>query len=426
MSHVILVIAESKLIRDYLSRKLGDYGFRVATAQNGFEGGLKLRGGAPDLVIMDYELSRITSVQLLEQKMQNPNFRDVPVIMVAAGLTRERLLELARFRIRRFLAKPLKVDAMVKAVSEVLGVALEIDSTPCILDAHFNDGILFIEVARGLNSEKIDLLPYKIKEVLEVYGVATPKVLIMMTDIRMAQGDETKLHGLLAAIRMGTGTPWKGMRLLTTSDEVKNILSGASEYEGLEAAEDVTRAMDGLLGIKVSDFIEEGMTTVKQDLLQAGKPAGREAADDSGISIRMEIDNEQGPEDAGAAGRFADVTVAVADDDEVIRSLVRTTFSKLGCAVREYENGRRFLDDLVEPPPSILFLDLMMPETDGFAVLASLRERKIDLPIVVLSALTEKETVVRVAKAGVKSYMIKPIKPEQILQKTFEILRANF
>ena len=190
------------------------------------------------------------------------------------------------------------------------------------------------------------------------------------------------------------------------------------EYESLEIAEDITRAMDGLIGVKVSDFIEEGLATVKQDLLQADATAR-----DSGLSIRMQLDGET---EAAASERLSEVTIAVVDDDEVICSLVSTTFSKLGCKVKEYENGRVFLDDLHDPLPSLVFLDLLMPETDGFTVLATVNEKSIEVPIVVLSALSKKETVVRVAKAGVKSYMIKPIKPEQILQKCVEVLKANF
>jgi CheY-like chemotaxis protein len=418
MRHKILVIDESKLIRDYLSRKLAALGFEVVTAQNGLEGGLKLRGSPPDLIIMDYLLSRVSSVQLLEQKSQEPNFRDIPVIMLATQLTRERLMELAKFRIRKFFAKPLKIDSVIKAISEILGIALEVDSTACIVDVHFNDGILFVEVARGLNREKIELLPYKIKEVLSLYEARLPKVLIMMTDLRLAEGDSVKLHDLIAAVRSAAGTPWKGIRLLTSSEDVKKALEDMIEFSNLEIAEDITKAMDGLLGIRVSDFIEEGLSTVKQDLLQSDQ-AGRE----SELSIRMQIDTEQsGPE----GEKFADSTIAIVDDDEVIRSLVRLTFSKLGCTIKEYENGRVFLDGLEKAAPDLVFLDLLMPIADGFAVLAGLSEKKSEVPVVVLSALTKKETVIKAAKAGVKSYMIKPIRPEQLIQKAAEVLKANF
>ena len=416
MSYRILLIDESKPIRDYLSRKLGHLGFEVTLASSGFEGGLKMRGSPPDLIIMDYLLSRVSSVQLLEQKMKDPHFRDTPVIMLATQLTRERLLELAKFRIRKFFAKPLKIDTLLGGISEVLGTPISIDNTPCILDVHFNDGILVVEVARGINSEKIELLPYKISEILSLYGVRFPKVLLIVTDMRLAESDSRKLYDLIAAVRTATRTPSSGIKLLTTSDDVKKAVADMPEYADLEIAEDLPRAMDGLLGVKVSDFIEEGQTTVKRDLLQADS-----ASVDSELSFRMEVD--RGPDVGGA---WSDVAIAVVDDDEVIRTLVSTTFSRLGCRVSQHENGRAFLEALGDPLPSLVFLDLLMPETDGFAVLAALKQNRIEVPIVVLSALSKKETVVKAVAAGVKSYMIKPIKPEQLLQKTIEILKANF
>ncbi|HRZ66097.1 MAG TPA: hypothetical protein P5133_14290 [Spirochaetia bacterium] len=46
--------------------------------------------------------------------------------------------------------------------------------------------------------------------------------------------------------------------------------------------------------------------------------------------------------------------------------------------------------------------------------------------MIVLSAVSQREAVVRAFQAGVKSYLIKPLKPDQILRKTLEILKANF
>ena len=174
MGKKILVIDESTLIQEYMRQKLETFGFEVVVAQTGFEGNLKVRSELPDLIIMDYFLSRVSSTELLANKMADPNASRIPVIMLANQLTRERVLEVARFKIRKFFSKPIKIDSVVMAISEILGVELKIDETPCIIDVHFNDGILFIEVARGLNAEKIDLLPYKIKEILKLYEVTVP------------------------------------------------------------------------------------------------------------------------------------------------------------------------------------------------------------------------------------------------------------
>ena len=250
----------------------------------------------------------------------------------------------------------------------------------------------------------------------------------MMTDIQTGSEDDGRLEGFLAAIRNTTGTPLRGIKLLTTSAEVKRSVAKMRGYESLEVAEDITKAMGGLLGVRVSDFIEEGMSTVKQVLLQAGKPvrSGEE-------SIRLSFEGEREVDDDGektALEMLKGLRVAVVDDDPVIRELVKATFGKHGSAVSEFENGRVFLDALAHDPvdnhPELVFLDLLMPEADGFTVMAEFMKRKLTIPIIVLSALSKKETVVRAMRAGVKSYMIKPIKPAQILTKTAELLKSNF
>lgn len=67
----------------------------------------------------------------------------------------------------------------------------------------------------------------------------------------------------------------------------------------------------------------------------------------------------------------------------------------------------------------------MMPGMNGFEVLKNLRSRGITTPIIVLSAISQREAVLKVLSAGVKSYMIKPLKPDAILKKAIEILQTS-
>jgi len=50
-------------------------------------------------------------------------------------------------------------------ISEILKKDLNIDRTPCQIDIHLNEDILFIEVTSGFNKDKIDTIKYKIKEI---------------------------------------------------------------------------------------------------------------------------------------------------------------------------------------------------------------------------------------------------------------------
>jgi len=82
-------------------------------------------------------------------------------------------------------------------------------------------------------------------------------------------------------------------------------------------------------------------------------------------------------------------TVLVVEDDEEQRRLVRELLGACGWAVREAANGRLALDALEEGLPDILLLDLMMPEMDGFGVVAALQANPAwrDIPVVVVTAL---------------------------------------
>ena len=121
-----------------------------------------------------------------------------------------------------------------------------------------------------------------------------------------------------------------------------------------------------------------------------------------------------------------DMTVAVVDDDIVIQELIKTVFGETGWDIIVYENGKQFVEDLPNQSFSLIFLDLMMPEMNGFQVLQYVNEKGYDLPIIVFSALSRKETVVKAVSYGINSYLIKPLKPESLMKKAVEILRTNF
>jgi DNA-binding response OmpR family regulator len=74
----------------------------------------------------------------------------------------------------------------------------------------------------------------------------------------------------------------------------------------------------------------------------------------------------------------------------------------------------------------LIFLDLMMPQKNGFEVLEALRERDDNIPVIILSALSRKETVLKAMSYGIKSYLIKPLKPEEVFSKAVEVFESNF
>ncbi|HUV07881.1 MAG TPA: response regulator [Spirochaetia bacterium] len=420
----VLIINENSLIRDFLKAKLESFNLEVQLAANGFEGQLKIRSEEPDLVVMDFYLSRVNSREVLRSKLDNPNTKSIPVIMLVGKASKEELLKLAPFKIQKFFAKPIKMDTLIETVSDMLSLDIKIDTTPCIVDAHFNEGIIFVELARGLNTEKIDLLKLKIGEIIKLYGVSMPKVLIIMTDIQVTDEDAGKFHHFLSSIRDTTGTPMKGIKILTPSDAVKGLLSSLADYNTIEVTENIKDAMDKLLGVEVSKFVEDGLNLVKEDFLKAER-----AQNEVEETIQLRFNDEKIKAGAKAAPSDAkqeeSMKIAIVDDDPVIRELIKTAFSDTPYSVLAYENGKVFIEKLEINPPDLIFLDLLMPEMDGFSVLTNMRSRKISIPVIILSSLTQREAVIKAMGFGIKSFLSKPLKPLDIMKKTEEILRLR-
>jgi len=420
----VLVIDESDLFREYLKSRIAASGADVEGAINGLDGIAKMRNALPDLVIVDYHLTRKTCKEVLEEKNRNPNTASIPVILTAQKIDKNRLLELVPYNIRKVFMKPIKMDGLYATLSELLGLRFEIDTTPCVIEAHVNDNIVFVEIAKGLNREKIDLLRFKIAELLELYSITNPRVLVMLSDMELSFVDGPNLELLLSTLLEHSRAKAKHLKVLTNSAFARDFVRGQPGYGEIEVVSNLQYAIDGLL----TDFdpeIEMGerkAELVAERILSAQThEAGREA-----VEMRFESEGRKrlSLEAMREAGKG--LSIAVVDDDFVIQELVKTTFAAIGAAVSPYAGGKEFLDAVESKSFDIVFLDILMPGMDGFEVLSRLRAEDIDLPIIILSAISQREAVMRAFQAGVKSYLIKPLKPDQILRKTLEILKANF
>ena len=78
--------------------------------------------------------------------------------------------------------------------------------------------------------------------------------------------------------------------------------------------------------------------------------------------------------------------VLVVDDDPAIRAVVQDILDMEGCEVVSAANGREAVDHIQRTPPGVVLLDMNMPVLDGWGVARELKERGIEVPIVVMTA----------------------------------------
>jgi serine phosphatase RsbU (regulator of sigma subunit) len=95
------------------------------------------------------------------------------------------------------------------------------------------------------------------------------------------------------------------------------------------------------------------------------------------------------------------------------RDLLSRRLKQLGHDVEMAENGRQALEKIAAKEFDLVLLDIMMPEVDGYQVLETLRENgTLDrLPVIMISAVSEIESVVRCVEMGATDYLPKPFNP---------------
>ena len=106
--------------------------------------------------------------------------------------------------------------------------------------------------------------------------------------------------------------------------------------------------------------------------------------------------------------------VLVVDDNEANRDVLSRRLIRQGLVVETATNGREAMEMLRLKPFDLILLDIMMPDVDGYEVLRDIKSREAlcDVPVVMISALHEVDSVVRCIELGADDYLPKPFQPE--------------
>ncbi len=422
MKHV-LVIDESPLLREYLRAKLTENGLEASVAINGLDGIAKILNLMPDLVIMDYHLTRKTCMEVLEEKKRSPNTFNIPVIIAAQRIDQKHIIELVNYNVKKVFTKPIRIDALFKTMSEILGVEMDMDKTPSIVEVHVNDNILFIEIAQGLNREKLELLRYKIAELIALYEIKTSKVLVMLSDMTLGFADGPNIKHLLDTVISASKAKLRNIKIITKDTFLRDYVAGQKDYSDIEVVTNLQYALEGLLSEldPKMEFGEKKAEIIGNRILSSTGDNRQET-----VHLRFDAETKKTTDLAEIRESGKGLRIAAVDDDFVIQELIKMTFTEVGATVTTFDDGSDFLEVAGKEEFDLVFLDLLMPKVSGFEVLAELKQKDIDLPIIVLSAVTKRDAVVKSFQSGVKSYLVKPLKPDAILKKAIEILKPNF
>ncbi|MEE8189974.1 MAG: HD domain-containing phosphohydrolase [Candidatus Scalindua sediminis] len=106
-------------------------------------------------------------------------------------------------------------------------------------------------------------------------------------------------------------------------------------------------------------------------------------------------------------------TILVVDDNELNRDVLHALIMALGHVPLLAENGLYALTQMEKQPPDLVLLDILMPEMDGYKVLNHMKNDSFlrNIPVIIISAVNEMESVVQCIEMGADDYMVKPFDP---------------
>ncbi len=119
----------------------------------------------------------------------------------------------------------------------------------------------------------------------------------------------------------------------------------------------------------------------------------------------------------------------IVDDDPTVRAyLSRIISKKFGTSIQMVENGVEGLKHLQNSNPDIILLDISMPVMDGVEFLKTMRkiEKFKNTPVIILTAINEKDIIGEMIGLGISDYILKPIRAEytyERIQKAIEALK---
>lgn len=412
MKQVLLVDA-SPIFMEFLKDKLLAEQIKVETAAGNRDAFQKMVSLMPDLVIVDVESDILNIQDFLDNKVSEPNAAKLPMVIVGPELERSSISSLAKYGVFNYFSKPIKFDVFLDSIGRIIKTRITIDETPSVIETHLNGNIIFVDIAQGLNRDKIEILKYQLTELVEKNKLHDPKIIIMMTSLDLTFVDGTNLEilfdNLIKTFLL------KNIKVLSLNKFTKDLFEGHPAYHGIEVVENLSDVLNSLVD---SGTTSDDFTDIVSDKILF--------ADDD--SVPSSIDTRFGRDNGGSVQtdeeKSSTIRVGIVDNDEATRKILLTSFQTINAEALLYENGQSFLQASSKEEFDVIILDLYLSDINGLDILRNLQRQGFTTPIIIYSQATSKEVVIQALSLGAKTYLVKPQKPAVIIQKALSVLNS--
>lgn len=114
--------------------------------------------------------------------------------------------------------------------------------------------------------------------------------------------------------------------------------------------------------------------------------------------------------------------VFIVDDDEAVRDSLQAMLESEGLEVELFENGEEFLRIFNPQNTGCLLLDLNMPKVSGQEILENMAERKLQIPVIVITSVSDDRLKSRALAAGARTLLEKPLEHGRLLDAINQVM----
>jgi len=118
-------------------------------------------------------------------------------------------------------------------------------------------------------------------------------------------------------------------------------------------------------------------------------------------------------------------TVFVVDDDPAMRDSMRWLIESVGLKVEAFANADSFMEEFSGDVPGCLVLDVRMPGTSGMELLDTLKNRGVQLPIIMISGHGDVPMAVQALKRGAMDFLEKPFRDQELLEQIAKAIEVD-
>lgn len=327
----VLLVNIVPTLRNYIFKKLADAEVVVFNADGVDQAIAIVQKTYCSLVIVDYTMPHDELFRFFDCKQSIPKAEKIPSIVIGTCIDKNEILLLNSYNVKKIIFKPLRIDELLTSIAVNLGISFQIDRTQSILEVNVNGEIIFIELAQGLNRDKLELLPFKLIELIELYKICLPKVVVIMTHIKLNYVDVSNVEYLIDMVLSVKSIMQENIKFLTLNKLVLEFFDDNQKYNQISVIDSLTNAVssfsegDDYAIINLQNSVEQ-----KNSNLQEFKTC-------------FKIDTEKA------------LSATIVDDDLLIRKTLSEILYGINADIKTFENGEDFLNGFSDDKYDVVF-----------------------------------------------------------------------